>query len=83
MKSLVDLCQRKEKISMVTCYDYLSANIVSDTDIDLVLVGDSAAMVVHGYEGLDEISTTASTKISYLKSNNSIESMAYTPAAPW
>ena len=35
---------------MVTCYDYLSANIVSDTDIDLVLVGDSAAMVVHGHE---------------------------------
>ena len=50
MKSLVDLCQRKEKISMVTCYDYLSANIVSDTDIDLVLVGDSAAMVVYGHK---------------------------------
>jgi len=50
MKSLDTLSQKKEKISMITCYDYLSANIVSATDIDLVLVGDSAAMVIYGYE---------------------------------
>jgi len=37
-------------------------------------------MVVHGYEGLDEISTTASTKISYLKENNTIDSMAISPS---
>ena len=43
-------------------------------------LNSTIAMVVHGYEGLDEISTTASTKISYLKSNNSIESMAISPS---
>jgi 3-methyl-2-oxobutanoate hydroxymethyltransferase len=40
----------QEKISMVTCYDYPSAKKVSNTDIDVVLVGDSVAMMVHGFE---------------------------------
>lgn len=40
---------RKEKIVMLTCYDYTSARIVQDSDIDVILVGDSAAMVMHGY----------------------------------
>jgi 3-methyl-2-oxobutanoate hydroxymethyltransferase len=40
---------RGEKIVMLTCYDYTSARIVQDSDIDVILVGDSAAMVMHGY----------------------------------
>jgi 3-methyl-2-oxobutanoate hydroxymethyltransferase len=39
----------KRKISMVTCYDHWSARIIAQTDIDCILVGDSVAMVVHGY----------------------------------
>lgn len=38
-----------KKISVVTCYDYWSAKIISTTDIDCVLVGDSLAMVMHGH----------------------------------
>ena len=38
----------KEKISMITCYDFTSAKIVDKTDIDCVLVGDSVSMVMHG-----------------------------------
>lgn len=41
---------QKKKISMLTCYDYPSARIVAESTIDCVLVGDSVAMVVHGYE---------------------------------
>ena len=37
-----------EKISMTTCYDYWSARILRETSIDAILVGDSAAMVMHG-----------------------------------
>ncbi len=33
---------------MTTCYDYWSARILSDTSIDTILIGDSAAMVMHG-----------------------------------
>jgi 3-methyl-2-oxobutanoate hydroxymethyltransferase len=40
---------RQEKIVMLTCYDYTSACIVQDSDVDVILVGDSAAMVMHGY----------------------------------
>ena len=39
-----------QKISMITCYDYLSACILDKSDIDAVLVGDSLAMVMHGHE---------------------------------
>ena len=38
------------KISMVTCYDFWSAQIVEASDVDAVLVGDSVAMVMHGFE---------------------------------
>lgn len=42
--------QIREKISMVTCYDYTHAKILSQTSIDCILVGDSVAMVMHGYK---------------------------------
>lgn len=42
--------QTGNKISMITCYDFCSAKIVAQTDIDCVLVGDSVAMVMHGHE---------------------------------
>lgn len=45
-----------EKISMITCYDYTSARILSDTSIDCILVGDSVAMTMHGFK--DTIAAT-------------------------
>jgi len=42
--------KRAEKIVMLTCYDYTSARIVQDSDVDAILVGDSAAMVMHGHD---------------------------------
>ena len=39
----------EEKISLVTCYDFWTAQIIRNTEIDAVLVGDSLAMVMHGY----------------------------------
>ncbi len=41
--------EKKEKISMVTCYDAWSAKIIAESNIDSILVGDSLAMVMHGY----------------------------------
>ncbi|MCB1583687.1 MAG: 3-methyl-2-oxobutanoate hydroxymethyltransferase [Xanthomonadales bacterium] len=40
--------QSGEKLTMLTCYDYSSARIINQSDIEMVLVGDSAAMVMHG-----------------------------------
>lgn len=42
--------QNASKISMVTCYDYPSACTIAQSNIDCVLVGDSVAMAVHGYD---------------------------------
>ena len=37
------------KLSMVTCYDYTFARLLMKSAIDGILVGDSAAMVMHGH----------------------------------
>jgi 3-methyl-2-oxobutanoate hydroxymethyltransferase len=37
------------KLSMVTCYDYTFARLLSRTNLDGILVGDSAAMVMQGH----------------------------------
>ena len=53
MKSVLDFKKAKknnQKISMMTAYDYSYAKIINDTSIDCILVGDSAAMVMHGYD---------------------------------
>jgi len=51
MKSVLDFFEAKKakkKISMVTCYDFTSAHLLSKSPIDCILVGDSASMVMHG-----------------------------------
>lgn len=47
---LTEMKQRAEKISMLTCYDYSMAQILDKAGIDVILVGDSAANVMAGYE---------------------------------
>ncbi|MDX6588226.1 MAG: 3-methyl-2-oxobutanoate hydroxymethyltransferase [Solirubrobacterales bacterium] len=49
-----------EPIVMVTAYDHPSAQVVEEAGVDMVLVGDSAAMTVLGYDstvpvGMDEM----------------------------
>ena len=41
---------------MVTAYDYPSAQVAEEAGVDIVLVGDSAAMVVLGYPGTEPVS---------------------------
>lgn len=51
MKTIFEFQKMKvaqEKITMITCYDFTSAQIIDKTDIDCVLVGDSLSMVIHG-----------------------------------
>jgi len=42
--------KRHQRLVMVTCYDATSASILAETSVDMLLVGDSAAMVVHGHD---------------------------------
>jgi len=53
MTSVLDFARFKmegRRISIVTAYDAWSARLVARSRVDAVLVGDSAAMVVHGHE---------------------------------
>ena len=45
---LFEMKQRGEKISMLTSYDYTTAQIVDGAGVDVILVGDSASNVMAG-----------------------------------
>jgi ketopantoate hydroxymethyltransferase (EC 2.1.2.11) len=47
---LVEMKANKEKISMLTAYDYTMAKIIDTAGIDVILVGDSASNVMAGHE---------------------------------
>ena len=47
---LAEMKRAGDPIVMVTAYDYPSAQIVDEAGVDIVLVGDTAAMVVLGYD---------------------------------
>ena len=47
---LAEMTGRGERIVMVTAYDAPSARLADEAGIDLILVGDSAAMVVLGHD---------------------------------
>ncbi len=59
-RRILKMKARREKIVMVTAYDYPTAKLVDEAGVDAILVGDSAAMVVHGLPstrqiGMDEM----------------------------
>jgi 3-methyl-2-oxobutanoate hydroxymethyltransferase len=60
LPELLELKRQGEKIVMVTAYDAPSGRLADAAGVDLILVGDSSGMVVHGREStvpvtLDEI----------------------------
>jgi 3-methyl-2-oxobutanoate hydroxymethyltransferase len=62
---LAELKRAGERIVMVTAYDYPSAQVAEEAGVDVVLVGDTAAMVVLGHDStnpveMDEMLTMAS-----------------------
>jgi 3-methyl-2-oxobutanoate hydroxymethyltransferase len=50
LTDLADMKRRRERVVMVTAYDYPSGSLADAAGVDIVLVGDSAAMTVLGYE---------------------------------
>ena len=52
-KSVQDIINMKndgKKISVITSYDYTLASLCSKSEVDILLVGDSAGMVMLGYD---------------------------------
>jgi 3-methyl-2-oxobutanoate hydroxymethyltransferase len=50
LTELAEMKRRGDRIVMVTAYDFPSGRLADAAGVDLVLVGDTAAMVVMGYE---------------------------------
>ena len=50
LTELAELKRRGQKLAMVTAYDFPSGRIADESGVELVLVGDSAGMVVLGNE---------------------------------
>jgi len=48
IKTFKQLKKEGKKITVVTSYDYWSAKILNETNVSAILVGDCAAMVMHG-----------------------------------
>tara|TARA_B100000282_G_scaffold126249_1_gene90134 strand:+ start:323 stop:1153 length:831 start_codon:yes stop_codon:yes gene_type:complete len=70
--SLLEMKKSKEKISMLTAYDYTLARIVDSSGIDILLVGDSASNVMAGHETtlpitLDQMIYHASSVVRAIK----------------
>ena len=57
--SFVAMKERGEKIAVLTAYDHMTARLLDDAGVDMILVGDSAAMVVLGYENTLPVSLDA------------------------
>jgi 3-methyl-2-oxobutanoate hydroxymethyltransferase len=45
-----EIKQKKENIPVLTAYDYVTAKIIDEAGVPLILVGDSLGMVMLGYE---------------------------------
>lgn len=61
MKKLTvrDIAKRKGAgLQMLTCYDFQTAELLNETELDLILVGDSVGNVILGYETTVEVSLT-------------------------
>ena len=51
--TIADLLAAKRqhrRIAAVSCYDYITAKLISQTEVQMILVGDSAAQVVLGFD---------------------------------
>ena len=64
-KSIIEKKKRGEKIVTITAYDYSLAKIVDNCGFDLILVGDTLAMVMLGYK--NTLSVTMDEMIHHTK----------------
>ena len=50
VQDIINMKKERKKISVITSYDYTLASLCDKAGIDVLLVGDSAGMVMLGYE---------------------------------
>ncbi len=65
VRDIIEKKRKGEKIVTITSYDYSFAKIVDQSNIDLILVGDSLSMVILGYK--NTLSVTMDEMIHHTK----------------
>ncbi|MFX0035290.1 MAG: 3-methyl-2-oxobutanoate hydroxymethyltransferase [Candidatus Hermodarchaeota archaeon] len=65
IKDIIEKKKKGEKIVTITSYDYSFAKLVDQSNIDLILVGDSLSMVILGYK--NTLSVTMDEMIHHTK----------------
>ena len=55
LNTLRGLYQKQEPITMITAHDFPSAHVADAAEMDMILVGDSLAMVALGMEDTSEV----------------------------
>ncbi len=63
VSTILEQKKRKDKITMLTAYDYSTAKLMDEAGVNSVLVGDSLGMVMLGYE--DTLSVTMEDMIHH------------------
>ena len=48
--ALLEMKKEGRRISQLTCYDYSTARLMKEADVDTILVGDSLGMTMQGYD---------------------------------
>ena len=48
--TVIEMKEKGEKIAVLTAYDFLTARLLDEVGIDMIIVGDSVSMVFHGHE---------------------------------
>ena len=64
--TIMRMKEQAEKITMLTAYDALMAQILDESGIDIVLVGDSGGMVMGGHD--NTLAVTMNEMLLYTKS---------------
>ena len=64
-KTFQKMKEHNEKITMLTAYDYSTANYIDECGVDSILVGDSLGMTILGYT--DTINVTMEDMITFTK----------------
>lgn len=65
VKTFLEMKENKEKITMLTAYDYSTAKLLDEAGVNSILVGDSLGMVMLGYD--DTLQVTVDDIIHHSK----------------
>lgn len=80
IKTIQSLYSRKEPITVLTAHDFPSAHVADHAGMDMVLVGDSLAMVAMGMDDTNEV--LLDEMILHCKSVSRATKGAFTVCAP-